>query len=259
MRPSDRVPEMTVSSPEIRILPSTPELFQAGASEFASHASQAVSRSGRFTVALSGGSTPRSMFSLLASGAVPGVPWERICFFWGDERHVPPNHPDSNYRMANQAMLSKVPVRPENIFRIPAENPNAAYAASAYEDTLRKSFGVKAGEFPRFDLILLGMGPDGHTASLFPGSPALQETKRIFVANHVAKLNTDRFTLTFPALNHARRVMFLVSGQDKASTIHEVLENPAANLPSQGVSPTSGSLLWLLDRAAASGLARSPQ
>jgi 6-phosphogluconolactonase len=256
MQLSNRPREIDMKSPEIKILPSAEELFRAAAVEFVTRANGAIARSGRFSVALSGGSTPRSLYSLLASGAVPGVPWEKICFFWGDERHVPPDHPDSNYRMVNEAMLSKVPVPAENIFRIPAENPNAAYAASAYEDTLRTFFGVRTGDFPRFDLILLGMGPDGHTASLFPGSPALEETQRVFVANRVTKLKTERFTLTFPALNNARHVMFLVSGPDKASIVHEVLENPAANLPSQGVHPTSGSLLWMLDQSAASGLTR---
>lgn len=243
-----------MNSPKIQILPTATDLFHAAAIEFAACAQAAIAESGRFAVALSGGSTPRSMFTLLASRAIPNIAWDKICFFWGDERHVPPDHPESNFRMANEAMLSKVPVRRENIFRIPAENPDPVAAAAAYEQTIRQFFGLQPGDFPRFDLILLGMGPDGHTASLFPGTPALQEKQKMFVANHVEKLNTDRFTLTFPAINNAGKVVFLASGIDKAEILHEVLENPAAHLPSQGIRPTSGVLLWMVDQPAASAL-----
>jgi 6-phosphogluconolactonase len=239
---------------EVRIVNTPADLFQAAATQFASLATQAVAARGRFCVALSGGSTPRSLYALLASGAVPSIPWEKICFFFGDERHVPPDHPDSNYRMANEAMLSKAPVRPENVFRVRAEEKDAADAAKAYEQTLVTFFRLKPGEFPRFDLVLLGMGPDGHTASLFPGSAALQEKNRLVVANWVEKFKTDRITMTFPVINHAAFIMFMVSGADKASPLHQVLENPASDLPSKSVSPTDGNLLWLVDRAAAAAL-----
>ncbi|MGH9548423.1 MAG: 6-phosphogluconolactonase, partial [Terriglobales bacterium] len=209
--------------PEVRILKTAAELFEAAAAEFADQASQAVRASGRFTVALSGGSTPKTLYSLLATK--PDIPWDKICFFWGDERHVPPDHPESNYRMANEALLSKVPVRPENVFRIHAEEKDAGAAALQYEQNLKEFFRLSPGQFPRFDLILLGTGPDGHTASLFPGTAALNETQRLVVANWVPKFNTHRITFTFPLLNAAACVNFLASGPDKAAILHQVLEN----------------------------------
>src|SRR5271168_3267553 len=241
-------------SENVRILPTSNDLFHAAAVEFAACGIEAVRDRGRFTVALSGGSTPRGMFSLLASGAIPGIPWDKIAFFWGDERHVPPDNPDSNYRMANETMLSKVPVRKEDIFRIPAEGGDANAVAKSYEETIQNSFTLKTGEFPRFDLILLGMGPDGHTASLFPGTGALRETQRIFVANWVEKMNAFRFTLTYPAINHAAEVAFLIGGPDKAATLKQVLEDKFAGLPAQTIQPQNGKLLWFVDQAAASQL-----
>jgi 6-phosphogluconolactonase len=237
---------------EIRILSTSTDLFQAAAAEFAELATDAVQKSGQFTVALSGGSTPKSLFQLLASGAFPKLPWDKTYFFFGDERHVPPDHPDSNYRMANEAMLSKAPAA--NVFRVPAEMKNADAAAGAYEQTLRNFFHLAPTEFPRFDLILLGLGPDGHTASLFPGSTALTENRKLMVANWVEKFKTYRLTFTFPVLNNAAHVMFLASGADKASILREVLENPQADLPSQKVHPRNGRLVWIVDRAAAAEL-----
>ncbi len=176
------------SSDEIRKLTTPQELFAAAAEEVVHAAQEAVAARGRFTIALSGGSTPKNLFTLLATNARTTLPWDRMFFFWGDERHVPPTDPESNYRMAEETMLSKIPVAAGNVFRIAAENPDAAAAAEAYEQTLRKFFALEPGQFPRFDLILLGMGPDGHTASLFPGSAALQEKSRLVVANWVDKL-----------------------------------------------------------------------
>jgi 6-phosphogluconolactonase len=245
------------TQPEIRILKTAEDLFEAAAAEFAAQASEAVRVNGRFTVALSGGSTPRTLYSLLATK--PNIPWDKICIFWGDERHVPPDQPESNYRMANEALLSKVPARPENIFRVHSEEKDAAAAALQYEQTLKDFFHVSPGKFPRFDLIFLGVGPDGHTASLFPGTSALKETKRLVVSNWVPKFNTDRITFTFPVLNAAACVIFLLSGADKAATLHEVLENSSADLPSQKVRPTNGKLIWLVDEPAASTLSRSTQ
>ncbi|MGC2185236.1 MAG: 6-phosphogluconolactonase [Terriglobales bacterium] len=228
------------------------ELFEAAAAEFAAQASQAVRTKGRFAVALSGGSTPKTLYSILATK--PDIPWGKICFFWGDERHVPPDHSESNYRMANEALLSKVPVRPENIFRIHAEEKDATAAALQYEQALKDFFHLSPGQFPRFDLVLLGVGPDGHTASLFPGTLALDEKKRLVVANWVPKFKTDRITFTLPVLNAAACVMFLLTGADKASTLHEILENSSADLPSQKVRPVKGKLIWLVDSPAASAL-----
>jgi len=211
---------------------------------------------GQFTIALSGGSTPKSLYHLLASNARTSLPWGHMFFFWGDERHVPPTDMDSNYRMANEAMLAKIPVAESNVFRVPAENPDAAAAAAAYAQTLQDFFGINPGQVPVFDLVLLGLGPDGHTASLFPGTAALAEKSRLVVANWVEKFNTHRITFTLPVLNAARCVAFLVSGTDKAAALRSVLQSdaPGEQYPAKLVRPANGKLIWLLDRAAASGL-----
>jgi 6-phosphogluconolactonase len=245
---------LTDAQPEIRIVPTQADLFQTAAEDFVTLANDAIAARGKFTVALSGGTTPKGMFALLAGGAFPSIPWKQIFFFWSDERHVPPDDPESNYRMANEAMLSKVPVPPENIFRIRAEEKDAAIAAREYEQSIQNFFALKPGEFPRFDLIHLGMGPDGHTASLFPGSAGLEEDSKLVIANWVEKFKISRITFTYPVLNHAACVELLVGGIDKAPAVHEILENPKSGLPAQRVRPTNGKLVWLLDRAAASKL-----
>jgi len=242
------------AQPEIRILKTAADLFETAAAMFVTQATEAVRTNGRFTVALSGGSTPKSLYALLATK--PGIPWDKVYFFWGDERHVPPDDPESNYRMVNEALLSKIQVPPENIFRIHAEEKDAAAAAQQYEQVIKDFFHLSPGQFPRFDLIYLGTGPDGHTASLFPGTAALNETQRLVVANWVPKFNTDRLTFTYPVLNAAACVTFLASGPDKAPILHDILENSAAGLPSQRVRPTNGKLIWLVDEAAASKLSR---
>ena len=244
------------SSAEIRTLTTPQDLFDAAAEEVVRAASEAVSQHGRFTIALSGGSTPRSLYHLLATNARSSLPWDRMFFFWGDERHVPPTDPDSNYRMADETLLSKIPVTPGNVFRVPAENPDASAAAAAYEQTLLKFFALQPGQFPRLDLILLGLGPDGHTASIFPGTPALHEKSRLVVANWVEKFKTNRITLTLPVLNAAYCVAFLVSGTEKAAALRAVLESdaPGEQYPSKLVRPSHGKLIWFVDRAAASGL-----
>ena len=240
------------ATPEIRILKAPSNLFDAAADELIH---RAMAKDGKFSIALSGGSTPKSLYSLLAIQKRSAVPWEKICFFFGDERHVPPGHPDSNYRMANETMFSRVSVRPENIFRIHSEE-DAHQAARDYEATLKSFFALKPGEFPRFDLIFLGIGPDGHTASLFPGTAALNQNEHLVVPNWVEKLKNFRITMTFPVLNHAACVIFLASGADKASIVREALENQKADLPCQKVRPIDGTLVWMLDEAAASGLHR---
>ena len=241
---------------EVRRLTTPQDLFQTAADEVLHAAAEAIEQRGRFTIALSGGSTPKSLYTLIAANAVSSVPWEKWFFFWGDERHVPPEDAESNYRMAQESLLSKISVPPANVFRIPAENPDAEAAAAAYEQTLRTFFEVKPGAWPRFDVILLGMGPDGHTASLFPETAALEEKSRWVVANWVEKFKTNRITLTLPVLNAARRAMFLVSGIDKAAILHEVLEGkaPGEKYPSKLVRPSEGKLIWFVDRAAASEL-----
>jgi 6-phosphogluconolactonase len=244
------------SSTQIRKLTTPQELFEAAADEVVQAAKEAVAVRGRFTIALSGGSTPKTLYNLLATNAKSILPWDRMFFFWGDERHVPPTDPESNYRMVEETMLSKVPVPAGNVFRIPAENPDAAAAAEAYEKTLQKFYALAPGKFPKFDLILLGLGPDGHSASLFPGTEALREKSRLVVANWVEKFKTHRITFTLPVLNAARLVVFLVSGTGKADALHAVLESdaPGEQYPSKLVRPEDGELLWLVDRAAASGL-----
>ena len=247
-----------ISSAEIRVLTTPQELFAAAAEEIVHLANEAVSERGRFTIALSGGSTPKSLYNLLATNARTMLPWDRMYFFWGDERHVPPTDPDSNYRMVNEAMLSKVSVPTANVFRVPAENPDAAAAAQEYEAALKRFFQADAGQFPRFDLILLGLGPDGHTASLFPGTAGLQERTRWVIANWVEKLKTYRLSFTFPVLNAASCVAFLVSGIDKAQVLKSVLEEnvPGDQYPAKMVQPKNGKLIWFLDRAAASALSK---
>ncbi len=241
---------------ELRRLTTPQDLFQAAADEVLRAATHAVAERGRFTIALSGGSTPKNMYTLIAANADAALPWDRMFFFFGDERHVPPDDPDSNYRMVKESLLSTGAIPSANVFRVPAENPDADAVAEVYEQTLRKFFGLAPGEFPRFDLILLGIGPDGHTASLFPETAALQEKTRLVVANWVEKLNTSRITLTLPVLNHARCVAFLVSGIDKAAALHEVLEGnaPGEKYPSKLVQPSEGKVIWFVDRAAASEL-----
>ena len=244
------------SSVEIRTLTTPQELFAAAAEEVVRAANEAVAQRGRFTIALAGGSTPKSLYNLLATNARTALPWDRMFFFWGDERHVPPTDPDSNYRMADETMLSKIPVPTANVFRMKTENSDAAAVAEDYEQTLRKFFQLEPGQIPAFDLILLGMGPDGHTASLFPGTAALQEKSRLVLANWVEKMKTYRITLTLPVLNAARCVIFLVSGTDKAAALHAVLEEdvPGEQYPAKLVRPRQGKLIWLVDRAAASTL-----
>lgn len=197
------------------------------------------------TIALSGGSTPKLLYQLLAEQFQTQVPWARTQFFWSDERHVPPDHPDSNYRMAYEALLSRVPVPDSNVHRIQSENPSAQQAADEYEKTV----------VPRLDLILLGLGADGHTASIFPGSEVVHETKRLVAAPWVEKLNTYRITMTLPLLNNGASIVFLVSGAEKALIVKEVLEGPR-KYPAQFVQPADGELIWMLDRDAAAGLNR---
>jgi len=204
------------------------------------------------TVALSGGSTPKLMFQILAEQFRDDVPWESIQFFWSDERHVPPDHPESNYRMANEALLSHVAVSANNIHRIHSENPNAADAAAEYEKTI---IAVTKQPLPRLDLIFLGLGTDGHTASIFPGSEVLHETKHIVAAPYVEKFKSHRITMTLPLINNGSSVAFLVSGAEKAEIVKEVLEGEN-NYPAQAVKPTQGELIWMLDKEAAAYLSK---
>jgi len=244
---------------DIRIIGKTADLVRAAASEFVHAAKEAAAKRGVFRVALSGGSTPKGMFALLATDPEfrDQVPWSACRFFWGDERNVPPHDADSNYRMANEAMLSRVPVDSAQVHRMRGEM-DAAEAAAAYQEVLRGEFGVSGSEMPRFDLILLGMGPDGHCASLFPGTRALHDQDRLVTSNWVGKFYTHRITLTLPVLTHAEQVMFLIQGEDKAPCLKAVLEGPfePEQLPSQLIQPVDGAVLWLVDGAAGKMLKR---
>ncbi|HEX2488948.1 MAG TPA: 6-phosphogluconolactonase [Blastocatellia bacterium] len=240
------------STHEVLICSDAAELALEAAGRFAELSLLYVKNTGRFTVALSGGSTPKAMFQILAEKPfADALPWRSIYFFWGDERCVPPDHADSNYRMAMETLLSKVPIPPENIFRIPAEDDDPHRAAINYSENLQKFF---ADEWPHFDLVFLGMGADGHTASLFPGTAALKAHDRIAVANYVEKFQSWRITLTAEAINKARNIIFLVAGQDKAPAMKEVIEGPRNPelYPSQLIEPYYGTLLWMIDEAAAS-------
>lgn len=235
----------------IKIFDDAERLNQFAAEKFVSIANQAIETNGSFAVALAGGSTPKSLYRLLASDEFKNkIDWSKVFFFFGDERNVAPDDAESNFRMANENLFSPMQIAEENIFRWRTELEDARLIAEEYEKTLSKFF--KTG-FPNFDLILLGMGGDGHTASLFPFTEALNETERIAVANPVEKLDTIRFTLTFPVINNARNVIFLVKGADKAETLQAVLhgEFQPEKYPAQSVKPIAGNLFWLVDREAA--------
>jgi 6-phosphogluconolactonase len=236
------------------------DLARSAAEMVSGLAQEAVARTGRFVIALSGGSTPERLYRVLAGepGVRGAIPWFHVHVCWGDERHVPPAHPDSNYRMAYDALLSRVPIPAAQVHRIAAEDEDAGFVASAYERTLREVFDLGEGEWPRFDLLLLGMGADGHTASLFPGSPALRERARLVVAPWVDRFDARRITLTLPVLTHAAHTLLLVAGPDKAATLRDVLEGPDQpdRFPVQGLRESGGAVTWLVDRAAASALAK---
>jgi 6-phosphogluconolactonase len=241
---------------EIRILADGAAIAKRAAQEFVQAAAEAVRAKGSFNVALAGGSTPKALYSLLVSDPAlrSQVPWDKIHLFFGDERHVPPDHPDSNFRMASEAMISKSPLKPEQVTRIKGEYPDADQAALEYEKALREYFHLKAGEYPRFDLVLAGMGNEGHTLSLFPGTKALHADGRIVVRNWIGKLCSERITLTAPAASNAARIIFMVTGADKAPALKAVLEGPCEpeQLPAQLLQPQNGKLLWLVDAAAGS-------
>jgi 6-phosphogluconolactonase len=235
--------------------PDAASLARRAAQYFVEMAGEAVADRGRARIAISGGSTPKATFALLADPAQPWrdrMPWQRLELFWVDERAVPPDHPDSNYRMTREVLLDHVPIHPDQIHRMEGElDPEVA--AARYETVLKNSFRLDGGETPRFDLVALGMGPDGHTASLFPHTQALQEKSRLVTANHVPQMNTWRITLTWPVINRGASVFFLVGGADKGQILNEVITGPREpeRLPSQLIRPSSGILTLILDEGAA--------
>jgi 6-phosphogluconolactonase len=235
--------------------PDAATLAQRAANYLVEMVGEAVAGRGRAKIAISGGSTPKATFQLLADPNQPfrsRMPWSDLEIYWVDERCVGPDDADSNFRMTREALLDHVPLTPGQIHRIEGElDPQAA--AHRYEATLRNNFGLEGAQSPRFDLVALGMGPDGHTASLFPHTAALHETNLIVTANHVPQMDTWRVTLTWPVINAARSVFFLISGSDKAEVLNEVLTGPrdVERLPSQLIRPSSGILTLILDKAAA--------
>lgn len=230
-------------------------LATRAAQHFTEIAEQAVASRGRARIAISGGSTPEATFQLLGDPAQPWrarMPWNRLEIFWVDERCVPPDHPDSNYRMTREALLDRVHLSPEQIHRMEGElDPEEG--AARYESGLRNTFRLEGAEVPAFDLVQLGMGADGHTASLFPHSAALDELGRLSVANHVQNKDAWRITLTWPVINQARSIFFLIGGAGKAEIVREVFlgARDPERLPSQLIRPASGILTLILDRAAA--------
>jgi 6-phosphogluconolactonase len=235
--------------------PDAEALARRAAQYFIEMTGEAVAGRGRARIAISGGSTPKAAFQLLADPNEPWrsrMPWDCLDLYWVDERCVPPDAADSNYRMTREALLDHVPLRPEQIHRMEGELA-PELAANRYESELRNSFRLEGAESPRFDLIALGMGDDGHTASLFPHTQAIHELTRLVTANHVPQKETWRITLTWPVIDHASSVFFLIAGQDKAAVLKEVLTGPRdpERLPSQLIWPASGILTLILDRAAA--------
>lgn len=242
------------AAPQVRIFPSEEELFVGAAEKCCGLGAQAIRERGRYTVALSGGSTPRGLHQQLATTFSKRLPWEKVFFFWGDERHVPPDFPESNFRMARETLLSKLPIPEQNIFRMKGELPDANQAATEYEQRLHDFFKTPAGEYPSLDFILLGMGPDGHTASLFPGTKGLEERQRWVIGNWVPQKDTWRITLTYPVINNSRAVLFMANGENKADMVRKVLKDPSAHFPCQDIQPNDGDLLWFLDQGAAAKL-----
>lgn len=231
---------------ELFIAGTPDDLAREAAARFAEAAHQAILERGRFAVALSGGSTPRRLYSLLAQPPfLQAVDWARVFIFFADERFVPPDHPDSTLLLARETLLDQVPIPTENVFPMLTEGDTPEQCAAAYAETLASFFGAV---LPRFDLILLGMGPDGHTASLFPGRP--DSPGAVAAIHDSPKPPPVRLTLTLKTINRAREVWFLVTGADKAETVRAVLEGAAPALPAARVLPAEGKLRWLLDREA---------
>jgi 6-phosphogluconolactonase len=239
------------STPNVTVFPDGEAIARAVAEKFIVLAKDAIAARGRFSVALAGGSTPKRTYEILATDEFRGqVDWPNVYAFFGDERCVAPDHADSNFRMATNALLAHVPA---NVYRMVGEGDAAQHAAD-YEAGLRAFFAGEA--WPRFDLVMFGMGDDGHTLSLFPGTTALSETEAWCVSNWVEKFNTFRITMTAPAVNHARQLIFSVTGANKASRLVEVLRGPfePERLPSQLIKPVDGRLDWYVDQDAAANL-----
>lgn len=239
---------------DLRLFPSAGDLALGSAEMIVEYLNEDIHRLGSASFVLSGGLTPRTVYDMLASPSlVSKVDWSRVHLFWGDERCVPSNAPESNYRMAEESLLGNLALPDRNIHRIHTEHP-PQIAATEYETEIRAHFGLRAKELPEFTVVLLGLGPEGHTASLFPGSSAVAEKARLVMVVYVEVLQASRITLTLPVINNARTILFLVSGRAKAGILREVLEDDTPRYPAQLVQPTNGRLFWCVDAEAASVL-----
>jgi 6-phosphogluconolactonase len=248
--------------PEIRIADNVHDWAQDAAAFIVSIGERAIRSNGRFIVALSGGSTPKTLYQVLATPEWKArLDWSRIFFLFGDERCIPPDHPDSNFKMAHTALFQPLNIHPNHICRMKGEYENPTAAAQEYEETIRRLTDSPPPNVPLLDLVLLGLGDDGHTASLFPGTAALQEDNRIVTVGHAPIGIRSRLTLTLGVLNHAAVVLFLVTGPGKAHMVHRVLEPESEadrSLPAARILPGSGQLIWMLDRSAGQELKTIP-
>lgn len=235
---------------DVRVFADVDELSLRAAEAAVRTINESVERNDSFSVALAGGNTPRTLYRLLSTRFQHQIPWTKVHVFWGDERYVPLTDPQSNYRMARETLLDAVPCPAGNVHPMPTELADPDLAAREYEKTLRNHFSE---DWPRFDLVLLGLGEEGHTASLFPGSPALNETKRWVVAVKAPAKPPLRLTLTLPAITEAANIYFLVTGSNKAQAIHHVLAGSPdpTNYPASGIRLAEGTVIWWLDRQAA--------
>jgi 6-phosphogluconolactonase len=242
-----------VTKREIIVCKDVDELNRKAAAQFLGLVNSAIARFGRFAVALAGGSTPKGLYSLLASSEYCNlIDWSRVHLFWGDERCVPPDHPESNFRMVRETLLANITIPTTNVHRMQGEKEPGA-AAAAYEAEMKDFFGVEPGGWPRFDLIFLGLGEDGHTASLFPGTAAANETVRFVAVAYVGRLQSYRLTLSLPVINAAAQVTFLISGENKSAIVGEILSagNDSRDYPAAKVKPTGGLQTWLVSADAA--------
>ncbi|HEY9786095.1 MAG TPA: 6-phosphogluconolactonase [Candidatus Obscuribacterales bacterium] len=242
----------SIQKRQLSIFDSVDDLVDVTIERFIWLSEEAIKRRGRFTVALSGGHTPKVIYERLASPEVAQrIEWSKVYFFMGDERCVPDDSEDNNFRMARLSMLSKLKIPHENLFPTQGQDKDPAQSALDYENTIRKFFGVKEGDWPAFDLMFMGLGPDGHTASLFPNTAALSEMRRLVVANYVERLKSWRITMTLPLINRSRHIIFVVSGSEKADVLADILSSDEVKYPSQLVRPHEGELEWFVDREAA--------
>ena len=237
---------------QILVLDTPTDVYVRAAEELTHLAGEAVCMHGEFRLCLAGGSTPQATYELLASRFHHSIDWSEVQFYWGDERCVAPDDQASNFGMADRTMLSKLGLQPTQIHRMRGE-ATPAEAAEAYENELRSGFGLGPGEYPSFNLMLLGLGENAHIASLFPHHPALHEKERLAIAVAVEAPQPQRITLTAPVLNNAERIIFLVAGAGKAEAVKHTLEGPRdlEQFPAQIIAPVKGEVMWLLDRAAA--------